>query len=55
MPNLDVTKFENGVDLDQMASEKPTGQNPHCFPLCCKCLLITEIFSSYLDKNWGGM
>ena len=36
--------FENSVDIDQMASVKPAGQDPHCLPLCCKCMLITETF-----------
>ena len=27
------TYFENSVDPDQLASEKPADQDPHCFPL----------------------
>ena len=31
--NLDISCFENSVDPDQLASEKPADQGPHCFPL----------------------
>ena len=30
----DLSGFENSVDPDQLASEKPADQDPHCFPLC---------------------
>ena len=36
MLNLDRSCFENSVDLDQLASEKPADQDPHC------CLLTGE-------------
>ena len=26
--------FESSVDLDQLVSQKPADQDPHCFPLC---------------------
>ena len=34
MLNLDISHFENSVDPDQLASEKPADQDPHCLPLC---------------------
>ena len=34
MLNSDTFVFENTVDPDQLASEKPANQDPHCFPLC---------------------
>ena len=30
--NLDISCFRNIVDPDQLASEKPADQGPHCFP-----------------------
>ena len=30
--------FENSVDPDQLASEKPAYQDLQCFPLCLFCL-----------------
>ena len=29
MLNTDLSCFENSVDLDQLASEKPADQDPH--------------------------
>ena len=34
MLNLDISNFENSVDPDQLASEKPADLDLHCFPLC---------------------
>ena len=34
LPNLDLSIFENSVEPDQLASEKPADQDPHCLPLC---------------------
>ena len=34
MLNPDKPCFENSVDFDQLASEKPADQNPHCFLPC---------------------
>ena len=34
MLNQDVTFFQNSVDPDQLASEKPADQDLHCFPFC---------------------
>ena len=31
---LNISCFENSVDPDQLASQKPADQDPHCFPLC---------------------
>ena len=31
--NLRISCFENSVHSDQLASEKPADQDPHCFPL----------------------
>ena len=33
MLNQDLPHFENSVGPDQLASEKPADQDPHCFPL----------------------
>ena len=30
--NPDISSFKNNVDPDQMASEKPSDQDPECFP-----------------------
>ena len=32
--NLDISCFDNNVDPDQLASEKPADQDLHCFPPC---------------------
>ena len=32
--NPDLSHYENSVDSDQLASEKPADQDPHCFPIC---------------------
>ena len=37
-----ISCFENSEDPDQLASEKPADQDPHCFPL-------------WFVKNWGGV
>ena len=34
MLNQDISHFENIVDPDQLASEKPADQDPHCFQIC---------------------
>ena len=34
MLNPDICCFENSVDPDQLASQKPADQDQHCFPLC---------------------
>ena len=34
MLNIDTFFFENSVDPNQLVSQKPADQNPHCFPLC---------------------
>ena len=34
MLNMDISSFENSVDPDQLAFQKPADQDPHCFPLC---------------------
>ena len=31
---LDISFFENSVDPDQLASEKPVDQDLNCFSLC---------------------
>ena len=33
MLNQDLPHFENSEGPDQLASEKPADQGPHCFPL----------------------
>ena len=30
----DLSHFENSVDPDQLASQKPADQDPHCFSIC---------------------
>ena len=35
--------FENSVDPDQLASEKPADQDPHCFPLCLLIIGILQV------------
>ena len=34
MLKADISSFENGVDLDQLASKKPADRDLLCFPLC---------------------
>ena len=36
MMDLDISGFENSVDLDQLASEKPADLDLHCFTLSLK-------------------
>ena len=52
MLNPDICCLENSVDSDQLASEKPTDQNPHCFysVSAYKYMLITEIVHAYWVK-----
>ena len=33
MLNTDISHFENSVDPDQLASQKPADLEPHCFSL----------------------
>ena len=49
MVNLDISCFQNSVDLDQLASEKPADQGPHCFPVLIY-LYILE--TGILQVNW---
>ena len=48
MLNPDIFCFENSVDPDQLASEKPADQDPHSFHSACKYMLINGI----LLINW---
>ena len=34
LPYMDMSCFENEVDSNQLASEKPADQGPNCFPPC---------------------
>ena len=34
MAHMDKSCFKNNVDPDQLASEKPADQDPHCFSIC---------------------
>ena len=34
MMNPDLSHFENSVGTDQLASQKPADQDPHCFSIC---------------------
>ena len=36
MLNSDISCFEKFVDPDQLASQIPADQGPHCFPPCCE-------------------
>ena len=36
MLSSDISCFENSVDSNQLASEKPADQDLQCFPLCWK-------------------
>ena len=55
MLNLDIAHFENSVDPDQLASEKPADLNPHCLPLCLPIYANNWNPVSSLDKNLGGV
>ena len=44
----DMSCFENSVDPDQLASEKPADQDLHCFLTACKYILVTII----LQDSW---
>ena len=35
MLSPDISQFKNSVHPDQLVSEKPTDQDPHCLPLSC--------------------
>ena len=51
MLNPDILCFENSVDPDQLASEKPADQDPHSFFCCaCKYIPITELLQVNLIK-----
>ena len=40
MLNPEISVFENNVDPDQLASEKPADQDPHCiYSACFVCLI----------------
>ena len=42
--NPDVSRFENSVDPDQLTSEKPADQDPHCFfQSSCKYMLNVDL------------
>ena len=56
MLKLDISRFDNIVEPDQLASKKPANQDPHCFLLCKfhkKVLTITmlKLDISYFDNN----
>ena len=38
---LDRSHFENSVDPDQLASQKPADQDPHCFQLASKYMPLS--------------
>ena len=48
MLNLYISCSENSVDPDQLASEKPADQDPHCFPLRSSEYML-------ISFNWGKM
>ena len=54
MLKLDISCFENRVDPDRLASEKPADQDQHYFNSACKSLLIIEILQDDWIENWGG-
>ena len=43
--NLGISCYENSVDPDQLASEKPADQDLHFFHSACKFVLVI---------NWGS-
>ena len=51
MLNQKISGFENSVDLDQLASEKPADQDLHCFPLCLEIHANNLNPMSSLDIN----
>ena len=42
-----ISRFENTVDPDYLASEKPARQDLHCFSSACKYMLITGILQVF--------
>ena len=48
----DISCFENSVDPNQLVSQKPADQGPHCFPLCLKIHAITGIMQVKWIKIW---
>ena len=43
------------MDPDQLASEKPADQDPHCFPLCLEVEANDRSSASELESNYGGV
>ena len=41
-----ISCFENNVDQDKLASDKPADQNLNCFHSTCKHMLLTEILQT---------
>ena len=56
MLNPDFNPTKNTVDPDQLASEKPAYQDPHCFPLslysktCVKLSLSKRLKIGFQDR-----
>ena len=57
----DMSSFENSVDPDQLASEKPADLDPHCFYSACileSCKLIIKMEKSAVNRKypaWQGL
>ena len=52
MLNPDISSFENSVNLDQLASQKPADHDPHCFQLYLRIYAYKEIGKVDWKKNW---
>ena len=51
--NQGISNFENSVDPDQLASEKPADQDPHCFP--CSHRIHCDKHTTELIQNLNWM
>ena len=49
--DIHVSHFGNGVIPDQLASEKPADQDPHCFPLYLEMHAYKGCFTYTLKPN----
>ena len=50
MLNTDISHFENRVDPDQLASQKPAELEPHCFHY-----ILINIYMYFLILNWNPL
>ena len=52
MINPVIFCFENSQDPDQLASQKPADQDPHCFPDCLNLIANNLNQACQLDIYW---